>query len=77
MSTNKVTIEIEMTDEMYEQMGTILGTREGRSQSSIDQQIFERGLYDMSYRTKRNQRVYGENKSMREEIKLLKQQLKG
>ena len=76
MENTTITITITMTPKMYEQMEIILSTREERTQREIDQQIFERGLYDMAYRTLRNKRVYEEQKSLREEIKQLKAQLR-
>lgn len=76
MSTNTKSINVQFNATMDSQLETIVSTRANRDEDEIFQQIFERGLYDLSYRTLRNKRVYEENKLLREELKTLKAELK-
>ena len=74
MTTKSINVQFNTT--MDAQLETIMLTRSTRDAEEIFQQIFERGLYALSYRTLRNKRVYSKNKELREEIKALKAELK-
>lgn len=67
--------EIELTDEMVSQFETIKSTRSNRSNQQIFEQIVERGLYNLVYRSQYNVVKYNREKEMREEFKEFKKSL--
>lgn len=50
-------------------------SRPNRSDQSLIEQVVERGLYDLEYRTRNNKRRYEQQKAEREELKELRKML--
>jgi hypothetical protein len=70
------TFTITLTDEQVQTLNELKLTRPNRTDSELISQVVERGLYQLSYRTERNKRVYADNKSIREEVAELRKQIK-
>ena len=74
--TTKLTIEVAMSETMQKQMETILETRGNRPIEQLMQQIVERGMYTLAYRTERNREVYAAQAADRALFKEFKASLK-
>jgi predicted DNA-binding protein len=70
------TITITLSAEQVAQLDLIRSTRLGRSEADIIDQVVERGIYDLTYRTKYNAKKYAADKEVREEFKKFKASLK-
>jgi hypothetical protein len=66
------TVEVNITEETASKIEEIMQTRGGRSLEQVLQQLMERGVYQLSYRTERNRTVYAREKELREEFKAFK-----
>ena len=61
MNTTKKTFTIETSEEQLNTLNTLLETRNVTIDQLV-QKCFEKGLYDVNYRTKRNREEYQKNK---------------
>lgn len=71
MSTNanaqKFTVEF--TEEQYKKLQQLLATRGNQTITEVANTVVERGLYDLSYRTKRNREQYAQYKEWKQSTK--------
>lgn len=56
---------IELTPEQISTFNKLKTTREGKTDQQLFSQIVERGIYDISYRSERNKKVYQQFKAFK------------
>jgi hypothetical protein len=69
-------ITITLNAEQEQKLSQIMQSRSNRSTQQVAEQIFELGMYQLAYRSKRNAEVYASQKAEREELKELRKLLK-
>ena len=69
-------ITITLNAEQEQKLSQIMQSRSNRSTQQVAEQIFELGMYQLGYRSKRNAEVYASQKAEREELKELRKLLK-
>lgn len=60
-------IEITLNEEQIQKFNELKTTRQNKTDAELLLQIVDRGIYDISYRTKRNKQQWSEFKSWKEQ----------
>ena len=73
VATNRCSMEInmniELSKEQLSKMKELKATRQDKTDAELLSQIIDRGLYDLTYRTKRNKQQWQEFKAYKQSLK--------
>ena len=62
-------MNIELSKEQLSKMKELKATRQDKTDAELLMQIIDRGLYDLTYRTKRNKQQWQEFKAYKQSLK--------
>jgi hypothetical protein len=62
-------LNIELTSEQQSKMKELKATRPEKTDAELLMQIIDRGLYDLTYRTKRNKQQWQEFRAYKQSLK--------
>jgi hypothetical protein len=62
-------MNIELSKEQLSKMKELKATRQDKTDAELLSQIIDRGLYDLTYRTKRNKQQWQEFKAYKQSLK--------
>ena len=62
-------MNIELSKEQLNKMKELKATRQDKTDAELLSQIIDRGLYDLTYRTKRNKQQWQEFKAYKQSLK--------
>jgi len=65
----EINMNIELSKEQMSKMKELKATRPDKTDAELLTQIIDRGLYDLTYRTKRNKQQWQEFKAYKQSLK--------
>jgi hypothetical protein len=65
----EINMNIELSKEQLSKMKELKATRQDKTDAELLSQIIDRGLYDLTYRTKRNKQQWQEFKAYKQSLK--------
>jgi hypothetical protein len=65
----EINMNIELSKEQQAKMKELKATRQDKTDAELLSQIIDRGLYDLTYRTKRNKQQWQEFKAYKQSLK--------
>jgi hypothetical protein len=65
----EINMNIELSKEQLNKMKELKATRPDKTDAELLTQIIDRGLYDLTYRTKRNKQQWQEFKAYKQSLK--------
>jgi hypothetical protein len=65
----EINMNIELSKEQLNKMKELKATRPDKTDAELLMQIIDRGLYDLTYRTKRNKQQWQEFKAYKQSLK--------
>jgi len=65
----EINMNIELNKEQQSKMKELKATRPDKTDAELLSQIIDRGLYDLTYRTKRNKQQWQEFKAYKQSLK--------
>ena len=69
IQTMEINMNIELSKEQQVKMKELKATRPDKTDAELLTQIIDRGLYDLTYRTKRNKQQWQEFKAYKQSLK--------